>query len=70
VGPGEEGIGCEGSLIYTENGLVDPWVVAQVLVESTTSLAPLVAVQPVYMHPYSVAKMVSTLAHLYERRTF
>jgi thioesterase domain-containing protein len=23
VGPGEEGIGCEGSLIYTENGLVD-----------------------------------------------
>ena len=22
------------------------------------------------MHPYSVAKMVSTLAHLYERRTY
>jgi len=31
---------------------------------------PLVAVQPVYMHPYSVAKMVSTLAFLHQRRVF
>ena len=44
---------CEGMLIYTDNGLVDPWLVAQVVVENTKRLMPLVAVQPVYMHPYS-----------------
>jgi alkanesulfonate monooxygenase len=31
-------------------------------------LSPLVAVQPVYMHPYTVAKMVTTLSLLHRRR--
>jgi alkanesulfonate monooxygenase len=60
--------GCQGMLIYTDNSLLDPWLVAQMVLQSTTSLCPLVAVQPVYMHPYSVAKMVASLAHLHERR--
>lgn len=55
-------------LVYTDNGLLDPWLVSQIVLQNTTSLAPLVAVQPVYMHPYSVAKMVSTLGYLYGRR--
>lgn len=59
---------CTGMLIYTDNGLLDPWLVSQVVMRNTQSLAPLVAVQPVYMHPYTVAKMVSTLSLLYERR--
>lgn len=65
-----ESAGCSGILVYTDNSLVDPWLVAQVIVEHTTRLCPLVAVQPVYMHPYSVAKMVSSIAHLYGRRLF
>jgi alkanesulfonate monooxygenase len=60
--------GCEGILVYTDNSLCDPWLVAQVVVQATQALVPLVAVQPVYMHPYSVAKMVTTLARLYGRR--
>ncbi|HVH08852.1 MAG TPA: LLM class flavin-dependent oxidoreductase, partial [Gemmatimonadales bacterium] len=60
-----EGGGCDGILVYTDNSLLDPWLVAQVIIEATRSLSPLVAVQPVYMHPYSVAKMVSTLSCLY-----
>jgi alkanesulfonate monooxygenase len=63
----EEG-GCEGILVYTDNGLLDPWLAAQLIVQSTTSLSPLVAVQPVYMHPYTVAKMVTTLSLLHRRR--
>jgi alkanesulfonate monooxygenase len=63
----EEG-GCEGILVYTDNGLLDPWLVAQIVVQSTTQLIPLVAVQPVYMHPFTVAKMVSTLSLLHRRR--
>ena len=62
-----ERAGCEGTLIYADNNLLDPWLIAQIVLESTERLAPLVAVQPVYMHPYSVAKMVTSLADLYGR---
>jgi alkanesulfonate monooxygenase len=60
--------GCAGILVYTDHGLLDPWLVAQTIVEVTASLRPLVAVQPVYMHPYTVAKMVTSLGYLYGRR--
>src|SRR5690606_7275369 len=65
-----EAAGCEGILVYTDNGLVDPWLVSQIIVQSTDRLCPLVAIQPVYMHPYSVAKMIATIGHLYGRRTW
>ena len=65
-----ERAGCVGSLIYTDNSLVDPWLISQVLIQNTQFLCPLIAVQPVYLHPYSVAKMVSTLGKWYGRRVF
>lgn len=65
-----EAAGCTGILVYTDNSLVDPWLVSQVIAQRTRSLCPLVAVQPVYMHPYSVAKMVATIAFLHHRRVF
>ena len=63
-----ENAGCTGALVYADNGLVDPWLVAQLLLTSTERLVPLVAVQPMYMHPYAVAKMVASLAFLNGRR--
>jgi len=63
-----EEFGCEGILVYTDNGLVDPWHVAQLILEHTTTLCPLVAVQPIYMHPYTAAKKIATLAHMYRRK--
>jgi alkanesulfonate monooxygenase len=65
-----EGAGCEGILIYTDNGLVDPWLIAQAMITHTERLCPLVAVQPVYMHPYTVAKMVASLGFLHGRRMY
>jgi alkanesulfonate monooxygenase len=65
-----EQAGCRGILVYTDNGLVDPWLVSQVILASTDALCPLVAVQPVYMHPYSVAKMVTSLGFLHHRRVY
>jgi alkanesulfonate monooxygenase len=65
-----EDAGCEGILVYTDNGIVDPWLVSQVVIEATDRLAPLVAVQPIYMHPYSVAKMITSLAYLHGRRVY
>ncbi len=62
-----EQAGAHGILIYTDNGIVDPWLVAQRVIESTERLRPLVAVQPVYMHPYAVAKMITSLAFIYGR---
>jgi alkanesulfonate monooxygenase len=63
-----EAAGCTGMLIYTDNSIVDPWLVAQVVLQETQALAPLVAVQPVYMLPYSAAKLVASLASLHGRR--
>jgi alkanesulfonate monooxygenase len=63
-----EEAGCEGILVYTDNSLLDPWLCAQIVIQSTRALVPLVAVQPVYMHPYWVAKKIATLSFLYGRR--
>lgn len=65
-----EQAGCKGILVYTDNRLVDSWLVAQIIIENTERLCPLVAVQPVYMHPYSVAKMVASFAYIYGRRVY
>lgn len=62
-----ERCGCKGILVYTDNSLVDPWLVSQIIVENTRRLSPLVAIQPVYMHPYSVAKMVASFGFLHHR---
>jgi alkanesulfonate monooxygenase len=62
--------GCRGMLIYTDNALVDPWLVSQLVLQSTEQLCPLVAVQPLYMHPYSAAKMVASLGFMHERRVY
>src|SRR5262245_3277063 len=65
-----EACGCEGVLVYTDNRILDPWLVSQVVVENSERLAPLVAVQPAYMHPYTVAKMVTSIGFLYRRRVY
>src|SRR5690242_9576384 len=62
-----EQAGCRGILVYTDNGIVDPWLVSQLIIESTERLRPLVAVQPVYMHPYAVAKLISSLGFIHGR---
>ena len=65
-----ERVGCKGILVYSDNRLVDPWLVSHVIIQSTTRLCPLVAVQPIYMHPYAVAKMAASFGHLYGRRIY
>ena len=62
--------GCTGILVYSDNRLVDPWLASQIIIQSTKSLCPLVAIQPVYMHPYAVAKMVTSLGLLHGRRIY
>src|ERR1700719_5360532 len=65
-----EQAGCTAILVYTDNSIVDPWLVSNIILQNTKRLCPLVAIQPVYMHPYSVAKMVASFGHLYGRRIY
>ena len=65
-----EKYGCKGILVYTDNSLVDPWLVSQAIIENTETLGPLVAVQPIYMHPYTAARMVTTYGYLHNRRIY
>ncbi len=62
-----EEAGCRGILVYSDNRLVDPWIVSHTILQSTSTLIPLVAVQPLYMHPFTVAKLISTFANLLGR---
>jgi alkanesulfonate monooxygenase len=60
-----------GILVYTGNDVcIEPWLAAQAMISTSTSLMPLVAVNPVYMHPLAVARMISSLIWMYERRVF
>jgi len=56
--------------VYSDNALVDPWLLSHIIIQNTTALCPLVAVQPIYMHPYWVAKQVTSIAHVYRRRLY
>lgn len=62
-----EAAGYEGILVYTDNGFADPWVISQAILANTERLKPLVAVQPVYMHPYTAAKMITSLGFIHGR---
>lgn len=62
-----EACGYKGVLIYSDNRLADPWTLAGVILSETTRLLPMIALQPLYMHPYTVAKKISTIGLLYNR---
>jgi alkanesulfonate monooxygenase len=57
-----------GALIYTDNSLMDPWLVAQESIHRSRSFVPLVAIQPLYQHPFTVARAVASIAQLHRRR--
>src|SRR5207253_10777581 len=56
--------------VYSDNRRVDAWLAPHIIIQNTTRLCPLVAVQPIYMHPYAVAKLVASFGHMYGRRIY
>lgn len=63
-----EEAGCRGALMYTDSASVDVWMAAQATIVNTAAFVPLVAVQPIDMAPFALARAVSSLARLYGRR--
>ena len=48
---------CTGVLIFTGNDTyIDPWLIAQRVLCQTRQVSPLIAVNPIYMHPFTAAK--------------
>lgn len=60
-------LGCRGILVYTDNSKPEPWTVAQAIILATTQLAPLIALNPVYLHPVTAAKKIATFSYYYGR---
>lgn len=63
-----EQLGCEGILVFTGNRAYDPWVLTQIILEATTRLRPLIAIQAAYAHPVAAFQRIATLSNVYERR--
>ena len=60
-----------GILLFEGNDTyVSPWVAAQSVFAQSATLCPLVAVNPIYMHPFSVAKLINSYAQIYGRKTY
>src|SRR5262245_32696799 len=63
--------GFAGVLLFTGNDVfVEPWSMAQHILTHTSKSSPLIAVNPIYMHPFTVAKFVSSFAQLYARKVY
>lgn len=63
--------GFAGILLFEGNDVfVQPWAMAQHIVAHTKRSSPLIAVNPVYMHPFTAAKLVSSFAQLYGRKLY
>jgi alkanesulfonate monooxygenase len=63
--------GFAGTLLFAGNDtLVEPWSIAQHIIAHTEESSPLIAVNPIYMHPFTVAKFVSSIALLYHRKVY
>ncbi|MGQ4806991.1 4-(gamma-L-glutamylamino)butanoyl-[BtrI acyl-carrier protein] monooxygenase BtrO [Candidatus Entotheonellaceae bacterium PAL068K] len=66
-----DAFGATGLLLFTGNDtFVDPWAATIAIMERTQRLTALVAVNPIYMHPFSTAKMVSGIAYVYGRKLY
>jgi alkanesulfonate monooxygenase len=64
-----EARGLDGPLLFAGNDTpVEPWAMAQHILARTETISPLIAVNPLYMHPFTVAKFVSSFAQLYRRK--
>ena len=63
-----EDAGLDGLLIVVFNQTLAPWAAAHAIIESSERLAPLVALQPLYTHPFELAREIASLSHLYGRR--
>ncbi|UJF34501.1 LLM class flavin-dependent oxidoreductase [Paenibacillus hexagrammi] len=59
--------GLQGSLLYYNHLILDPWTLAATIVQHTEKLIPLIALQPYTMPPLTAAKMIQTIGYMFDR---
>jgi alkanesulfonate monooxygenase len=58
----------DGVLLFAGTGAVlDPWILATATIAASSRLIPMIAVNPVYVHPAAAARMVASIGHIYGR---
>ena len=60
--------GVNGLLAFYNHRNLDPWAVAGAIMQHTTTLSPLTALQPYAMPPFTAAKLIHAMTRLYGRR--
>jgi len=60
--------GFDGTLLFFNHHVLDPWVIASVILSNTKKLIPLIATQPYIIPPITAVKMIQSLTYLYNRR--
>ncbi|MEK8174692.1 LLM class flavin-dependent oxidoreductase [Streptomyces sp. M19] len=63
-----ETYGIDGLLIFYNHQNFDPWVIAATVLQHTTDVTPLVALQPYALPPFTAAKLIHNLTVLHGRR--
>ncbi|WIX75693.1 LLM class flavin-dependent oxidoreductase [Amycolatopsis carbonis] len=59
----------DGVLLFTGAGAVlDPWVGATAIAAASQRLVPMVAINPLYTHPFAAARSMLSIAELYQRQ--
>jgi alkanesulfonate monooxygenase len=48
----------------------DPWIMTQYYLQNTKNTTAIIAINPVYTHPFTAARMIVSLSELYRRRIF
>ncbi|MGG1516560.1 LLM class flavin-dependent oxidoreductase [Paenibacillus oryzisoli] len=59
-----------GSLVYYEHLSLDPFIAASFILQNTKHHIPLIALQPYTLQPFTAAKIVHSLASLYQRKVY
>ncbi|MEV6044030.1 LLM class flavin-dependent oxidoreductase [Streptomyces xanthochromogenes] len=58
----------DGLLIFYNHQNFDPWVIAATVLQNTSTITPLVALQPYALPPFTAAKIIHNLTVLHGRR--
>lgn len=60
-----------GMLISSSNtDQSDPWVMIQYFLHQTTSVSPVIVINPVYIHPFTASRIITSLSALYQRKIY
>lgn len=61
---------CFAGILFFQNNSndIEPWVLAQEILSKPYTQSPFIALNPVYLHPYTAAQKIMSLSRLYKKR--